>query len=676
MNSKQKGTVGTWFTVLIVFFIGWANQTPTWGQGPEEGAETEEPSDTYELPEVVVEGKAEDEFTLMLPRDLLKQPVVESPGLDTATSVIGRYEIKQTNAYSVVDAMRYVPGAWTETRGRKEKNFFSVRGQRYPYPGYAIDGIWFREFEESKVFFDATFMDRIEIVRSSSAMLLGPGGMTGMINLVPRTFAEPTTELSLSYGSFNTWRTNMIHGDRRENFGYAVGVGQMHTNGPAHENARENMTNIYAHTFFQINPQLSVDLNGFAILGDRELQLAEPPATVALQTQRDSFDPMRTYMLMGKARYEPSEEAATEMMVNYANRRFVGHSQGDPDDWLEHDYEYGTQVIQSLKLAEENILRFGGMINHWESPTGKRFYAGRPGDITTYSWVAVDEHDFGRFDLNFGYRMSQTYINQFGGFNIEGSTSGLTSALVEDDWEDPLHTVTLGGVYDLDNGYSLHGNYTWGQISASPGMLTEDLQRPGTEARHKFDLGLKKIWESFGEATFTGFYVKQDNAALLSGSVVTVNEDDFALFENADRDNYGLELDVRSRRFANGLQFFCNAVAMQTRRTDDGTWVEDDEVPQFITGGGMSYLFRDVEFNLFAKQVNSYENERFLPRNTPPVHLGDFIDLGAQISYYFGPKKQNYMYFRWDNICDKEYSTVVGYPDEGNRFMTGITLQL
>ena len=39
-----------------------------------------------------------------------------------------RKEIQQLKAYSVVDAMKYVPGAWTESRGRKVKQFFSVRG--------------------------------------------------------------------------------------------------------------------------------------------------------------------------------------------------------------------------------------------------------------------------------------------------------------------------------------------------------------------------------------------------------------------------------------------------------------------------------------------------------------------------------------------------------------------
>jgi hypothetical protein len=39
-------------------------------------------------------------------------------------------------------------GALTETCGRPVKQFFSIRGQKYPYPDYALNGIWQQEFEQ------------------------------------------------------------------------------------------------------------------------------------------------------------------------------------------------------------------------------------------------------------------------------------------------------------------------------------------------------------------------------------------------------------------------------------------------------------------------------------------------------------------------------------------------
>ena len=104
-------------------------------------------SETTSLSDIHVTAPA-DRFSRLPERDLVERPFTESPGLETATTVVGRPEIEEMHPYSLVDAMEYVPGSWIETRGRKIKQFFSVRGQRYPYPGYLIDGAWFREFHE------------------------------------------------------------------------------------------------------------------------------------------------------------------------------------------------------------------------------------------------------------------------------------------------------------------------------------------------------------------------------------------------------------------------------------------------------------------------------------------------------------------------------------------------
>jgi len=161
-------------------------------------------SESHTLPELTVTAPGEYDFTTLPERDLIERPFTESPGLETATSVVGLEDIEQMHAYSVVDALNYVPGAWTETRGRKVKSFFSVRGQRYPYPGYLIDGAWFREFHEINYYLSAANFDRIDVVRSSSALLLGPGGITGMVNLIPRSYSEKETQIDTLYGTHNT----------------------------------------------------------------------------------------------------------------------------------------------------------------------------------------------------------------------------------------------------------------------------------------------------------------------------------------------------------------------------------------------------------------------------------------------------------------------------------------
>ncbi len=634
----------------------------------------------HKLPSITITGKKPPVeqgdrpiFIALPPRDLVKRPLTESAGLDTATTVVGREEIRWLDAYSVIDALKYTPGAWTERRGRKVKQFFSVRGQRYPYPTYVIDGAWQREFHETNYFFNAATIERIEMVRSSSALLLGPGGMTGLVHIIPRTYTKQETRLDVEYGSDNTWLGNVSHGNVvGKKLSYGVGIGYRHTDGPSHENAEENITNFFGRLVYRPTKPLTLSLKAYSYTGDRELQLAEPPATGTLQTRRDSYDPICMYMVVGKARYEASDRASTEITTSYAHRRLYGHRVGSAD-WIERDYEYGSRVIQSLKIGDNNTLRFGGMFNHWVSPTGKRFYVGRRGELGTYSGVIVDEHDFGKLDVNVGYRLTRTRIDKFGGLNVEGVAGPLSTVLIENEWEDPLQTLTAGASYALSDVWSLHGNLALGQIAAKPGMVDAQLGRPGAERRTKFDLGIKGQWKSFGEASLTGFYVHQKDAALLSGQKVTVNGDDYGLYENADRDSYGIELDVRTRRFDSGFQFFFNAVAMQTRRQGaDGDWMRDKEVPECILGGGVSWLWKGLEISLLTKHVASYENDRFLPGGSDPASLGAFTDLDAKVTYHFGEDRQHYVFFGLENICNKKYSTVAGYPDEGRRFKTGL----
>jgi outer membrane receptor protein involved in Fe transport len=150
---------------------------------------------------------------------------------------------------------------------------------------------------------------------------------------------------------------------------------------------------------------------------------------------------------------------------------------------------------------------------------------------------------------------------------------------------------------------------------------------------------------------------------------VIVNGEPFALFENGDRKNYGVEVEVQTNRFENGLQFFGNVTAMRTKRTYSGDWDTDNEVPEVVVGGGASYVFEKYEFLVFAKHLSSYENERFLPGGAPPAPLGDFVDLGAQVTYRHD--KNTEFFVRAENVTDDEYSTVPGYPHDGALFYAG-----
>jgi outer membrane receptor protein involved in Fe transport len=302
------------------------------------------------------------------------------------------------------------------------------------------------------------------------------------------------------------------------------------------------------------------------------------------------------------------------------------------------------------------------------TPTGKRFYVGNPGDIRTYSAAIVDEHDFGKADVSVGYRYTREYIAEFGGFNVEGTAGPLKAVMVKDKWGDPLHTINLGTSYELTSEMSLFGNAAWGQLASQPGMLNQDLQQPGSEDRYKLDLGVRWLFKGYGELNITGFYVRRNNAALVSSKTVKLDDVDYALFSSDDQENYGVELDMHTHWFSH-LKLFFNLTAMQTRRTKEGDWVDDEEVPDLILGGGVAYAVNKFEIALYAKHLSEYENERFLPAGSPPAPLGDFTDLTGVLTYRYDRNTE--FFARVKNITGDEYSTVAGYPHDGTLFYFG-----
>ena len=93
-------------------------------------------------------------------RSLMKEPYTEPFSLLPVISTVGVRQIQKQGAVNLIDAMTYIPGGLTETRGRQVKQFFSVRGQKYPYPDYALNGIWQQEFEELPYFISASDIEK------------------------------------------------------------------------------------------------------------------------------------------------------------------------------------------------------------------------------------------------------------------------------------------------------------------------------------------------------------------------------------------------------------------------------------------------------------------------------------------------------------------------------------
>ncbi|MGE5419385.1 MAG: TonB-dependent receptor [Chloroflexota bacterium] len=612
-------------------------------------------------------------------RNLMERPYTEPNSILPAVTRLTARDIQRSGATNVTEAMNFIPGALLETRGRQVKQFFSVRGQKYPYPDYAVNGVWQKEFEEMPYFFSTSDIEEIEVVRSSAALLTGLSGLTGLVNIRTKEYDSPETRLELEYGSFNTLHSHVSNGNRIGTFSYAAGVGYDRTSGPSGKHAEETMTNLYTQLGWNPSEKLNVKANVFMLNGTRQMRIAELPADKRYRDMIQNFDPIRTVLTNLKTIYRPNSFLSSEIQLFFSHRNPIFNDEVKQTSSNEKDYEYGLNFIQSVAVTPLNTLRFGGLYNHWIAPNGKRFYTGKKCDVETYSFVIVDEHRIGSVTLDGGIRWTNAHLNDYGAFNIEGDGAAFKNVTpIQDQWEAPTVQGSLGASYNPGNWFSVFFNSAAGQVTPRRGSLDVNLTEPLNETRYKLDLGVSGNFRNAGKVTLTAFSVIQDNAIALSGQTWLDAETNIRreLYLNRDQDQYGLEFEYSGSQLFGAVQPFANFMAMKSRMDEGGNMVVNKENPVYIAAAGLYMNKKSFDLNLFGKYVSEFENERFAVPADGPQPLGDYITLDFTAGYTLKGKVPIRFYIKSRNLTDSHYSTVIGYPDFGRMIFGGIQVKI
>lgn len=608
-------------------------------------------------------------------RSLLREPYTEPFSLLPVISTVNVQQIQKQGALTVIDALAYVPGGLTETRGRQVKQFFSVRGQKYPYPDYALNGIWQQEFEELPYFISAADIEKIEIVRSSAALLTGLSGIEGLINIKTREYSGPEANFELEYGSFNSLHSHLSGGSKTSNFSFALGTGYDKSDGPSGKHSEEAMGTFYSRFNWGISEKLNILGSLYFLDGKRELTVAEPPADQRYINMIQNFDPYWSVLSNVKMIYRPNTKLSSELQVFYSYRNPRFNDEVTLVSTNEKDIEYGVNFMQSVSLYRSNTVRVGGLIDHWLAPNGKRFYTGKKCNTETFSAVIVDEQRLGPVTLDAGFRWTKTYLIDYAAFNIQGEGGAFRNVTpIHDTWEPATFQGSLGASFHSPGSFSVNFNSAIGQVKPREGTLDIYLDIPQNETRFKLDLGAVKQLGLTGKITLATFAVFQKNAIALSGTTYTDPENGLIreLYVNRNQNQIGAEFEVVAPRLMNLAEPFFNFTVMKSEVMTDGAMERNRENPVVISGGGVQVDKNNFDFNIFCKYVSPFENIRFAPKTAGPQPLGDFFAVDFNGGYTFTGKMPLRIYIRVRNLTDKKYSTVVGYPDFGRMIYAGI----
>jgi hypothetical protein len=601
-----------------------------------------------------------------------------------AVTRISSIEIEKQGAVTLTDALKYVPGGWTESRGRKTKQFFSVRGQKYPYPDYSINGIWQKEFEETVYFFSALDIESVEIVRSSSALVKGLSGLTGVVDVKTKKPERETASLTAKYGEQNKYVTNIQYGNKINDLSFNTSVALMGTDGPPERNGKERISGFYGNSDWKINNKLTLSAGANYIYGLREfVQIVEPGSSKFLNWE-EKYDPVRSLLTYAKLNYQGDDGSLTEFQGNLTSRNsvFVRYdiAEQSTSSTREKDWEYGFNLLHSRPFLAGNTLRFGVLYNHWEAPNGKRYYVGRRCNVHTWSGVIASEQKAGRFLFDAGFRLIGGHIVEWGGFGIEGSAKGFQNVEPIEDQSAPMEWQSvLGASCILSGASSLHYNFSGGSIAARKGSLNESGLNPENEVRFQHDLGIRYKSPNKHELSVSAFYTKRQNAVELSGQTLTTGNDFVVeLYENLDKRSYGVEFATKMHIPAFYSFFFANATLMNGENEIDGDMEKDDKLPNLILNTGILFEYSGFDANIFAGYTGPYANNRFVDSSwvteNGDFKLGDFVSADLTAGYTFSGRFSTRLFGEVKNLLDQKYMTVAGYPDPGRLFLTGVKI--
>jgi len=602
-----------------------------------------------------------------------------------AITRIDAVEIEKQGAVTLIDAVKFVPGGWTESRGRKTKQFFSVRGQKYPYPNYSINGIWQKEFEETGYLISALDIESIEIVRSSSALVKGLSGLTGIIDVKTKKPERETFSFIAKYGGLNSYNTNIRYGNKLDKIVFNTSAALFGTDGPSGRKGKESIANFHGNMDWRLSNKLKLMAGATYIDGLREfVTIIDPPGTPKIANREEKYDPVKSLISYVKLNYRGNDGSLTELQTNitYRNANYVRFNikQEETTSDEEKDWEYGLNLLHSRPLSPSNTIRIGGLYNHWEAPNGKRYYTGRACNIHTWSGVIADEQKIGRFLLDAGFRLIGGYIVEWGGFGIEGSSAGFRNVdPIEDEPARLEWQSVLGGTYILSGSSSLHYNFSGGTIAPRKGSVNDEGVTPENEGRFQHDLGFRYKCPKQNEFSISAFYAKRNNAIDFSGNTI-VTEDDMVLelYENMDKQSYGIELATKINVPALNSYIFGNATLMTGEKEVGNTMEEDNQLPNIILNTGLMYENSGFDANLFINYTGPYSNNRFVKPGWTAENgdypLGDFALVDLTAGYTFSGRFSKKIFAEVKNILDQKYETVACYPDPGRLFNIGVKI--
>jgi iron complex outermembrane receptor protein len=583
-------------------------------------------------------------------------PIVEDNEVryGSLVTVVGARQIEDLNAQDLPNALRMTPGVVISrfnpvgSFGGSEGGSIYIHGHGTGRPGAEIStlfdgvprfsGVWTHPLMDILPIETA---GRVEVYKGAQPVLLGNMGFAA-VNLVPKRRAEEgfETRLDAAYGSYNTDILGLEHGGRVGDFDYYL-VGCHRQSDGRRPNADGVVDDLYGRVGYRLGDHWDLSfqvLRTGANVGDPQAEGTPPPP----RKERFITDD-KLYLLTASHHYDTVEGS----VKLFYDDGYINWQQYDtePFDGITSFDNYGVRIREALHFVKGNEILLGFDRDNYGGSYRERRPSGTGTDVANFFYtnspylMLSQTMPLGGVDItpSAGVRYFDTRFFDDGWGYQGGLTADFKTTKV---WTGYAHTLNYPGVYAV--------------VMYSGWPNPDGWRALEPEIMDHVEVGASHAITSKVRADVTLFNDRVRNAIRFAVPPPRFVNTDYYIAR-------GVEASVRAEPL-DRLELFAGGAYTDTvpNRVPDA--------PRWSLSAGVGYRIDRWKFGLDAQFVDDrfVQNPRFAPVGTK---VGDYYLINVHVGYFVLEKSE--LYLAIENLTNKQYEFLPGYPMPGTNWMLG-----
>ena len=563
-----------------------------------------------------------------------------------SVSVVPRERIEELNAQNAGEVLEEVTDVRMNTYGSMgAESDITMRGSSASEVLVMVDGRPVNVASVGKTdlsMYPVDQIERIEVIRGPASVLYGAGAMAGVVNIVTRDPPKQLqTDLSASYGTKNTRIIQLDNGAKLGDIGYLITASQNASDG-WRENSACDGYNISGKLDYDMTQESRLTLNS----GFSRQNKGVPGSTSWPSPDAKQYDEQSWFDLTHKYEFETNSCLTSKIFLNQNWQDYK-----DPDSFTDdtsRNNKTGVDIQQTLPAGERQLL-LGGIylendaVNIKDADGISRIGGNR--DLFTGAVFMQDEISFlERFVATPGLRCD---MQSKWGAELSPKISGLYKII-----EGTGLKASVGRGFRAPTVSELYwrDNYNEGNPDLKP------------EESFSYDAGIQ---QSLGEKSMLQVSLFQSHMK----NLIAWFDDGKGIYRAQNVNDaflQGLETELNARltKEISGALNYTLLGAKDTSGQYDGEILTYR--PKNKVGARLGYQSKwGFKCNVNAEYTDSVYADR---ANTK--ELGGFMTLGAYVAQTLFKGVE--IYARGDNILDKQYQLLNGYPMPGASIMGGL----